>query len=303
MPDHTQNPFTNDPDRRDIWEILMRRDFEGFVRQDWEHVAGDFDPSQFFVIDAGKVADSDHWSLTYPDLATYRDAWLRQAADFAKVELRGEDKLAFLYRAIRLRDIEIAGDRALARKKFLGSATTTGGADVSLRWQSLYQMQKQGGHWKITGCIGYMPHPMPATTSASGGVTAGASGGMKRLPDRHEQHAKAGPYSPALIIEPGRTVAIAGQGPLNMAGDIVGSTIEEQAEVVIRNCEQVLSDAGARLDDVYKVMVYLSDMSEWSRFNSVYARFFRKPYPVRTAIQCDLWGGMKVELDMLARVP
>jgi 2-iminobutanoate/2-iminopropanoate deaminase len=47
-------------------------------------------------------------------------------------------------------------------------------------------------------------------------------------------------------------------------------------------------------------MVYLGDMSEWDAFNQVYRQYFTPPYPVRTAIQAVLWGGMKIEIDMMA---
>jgi hypothetical protein len=35
------NPFTGDKDREQIWEMLVRRDIEAFVSQDWSMVADD----------------------------------------------------------------------------------------------------------------------------------------------------------------------------------------------------------------------------------------------------------------------
>lgn len=37
-----QNPFAGDPDCHEIWEILMRRDFEAFVAADWSRAEPDF---------------------------------------------------------------------------------------------------------------------------------------------------------------------------------------------------------------------------------------------------------------------
>ena len=40
---HYKNPFNkNDPDRYQIWEMLVKRDIEAFINSDWEAVAKDF---------------------------------------------------------------------------------------------------------------------------------------------------------------------------------------------------------------------------------------------------------------------
>ncbi|MEM1212839.1 MAG: RidA family protein [Planctomycetota bacterium] len=297
--DRFPNPFPNDPDRHAIWEMLMRRDFEAFIANDWSMTAPDFAAKTFYGIDCRKQPNPDHWSLTYPSLEAYRDEWLRQADEFEPIEFVGTDKLGFFFDAVQLRDIDINGDHAVAHKKFLGSAQTTAGNTVTLRWQTLYQCRRVEGVWKIASFVGYMPHPMPHPTPAE---DKPSDAPLIQLPEDHSQHAKAGPYSPSLIIEPGRTVAIAGQGPLNDAGEIMGDTIEEQTAKTLDNCAAALQQAGAGLSDVYKVMVYLDDLDEWSRVNTVYRERMSPPYPVRTAIQCKLWGGMKIEIDMLARL-
>jgi 2-iminobutanoate/2-iminopropanoate deaminase len=103
-----------------------------------------------------------------------------------------------------------------------------------------------------------------------------------------------------LRVNGSRLVAVSGQGPIDAHGNIVGQTIEEQAELTLANCRRQLASAGAGFHDVFKVVVYLHDIAEWEAFNEVYRRHFIPPYPVRTAIQAALWGGIKVEIDMLA---
>ncbi|MCC6265445.1 MAG: RidA family protein [Bryobacterales bacterium] len=117
------------------------------------------------------------------------------------------------------------------------------------------------------------------------------------------QHKTAGPYSPVLIVNAGTLVAISGQGPLDAEGRIVGATIEEQTRLTLENCRRQLNAAGADFADVFKVTVYLKDMAEWDRFNTVYREHFREPFPARTAIQAVLWGGILVEVEMLAAPP
>jgi len=286
------NPFPDgDPDRHSIWEMLVERDIAAFLAADWSMVEPDFAAEQF----AGYAGPSnpDHWRIDYPTLASYRDEWLRQAAAFQGIQLRATTPGEFLHRTTVLRDIEIKGDLAMVHKKFEGSATTVGGESLTLNWQSIYWLRRFSSGWKITGFLGYLPNPMPSVPGQA------AAFGIA-LPAGASQHVTAGPYSPALRVTAPTLVAISGQGPIDLEGHIVGTTIEEQAEVTLANCVKQLESAGVALKDVFKVMVYLGDMSEWDAFNQVYRQYFTPPYPVRTAIQAVLWGGMKIEIDMMA---
>jgi 2-iminobutanoate/2-iminopropanoate deaminase len=104
----------------------------------------------------------------------------------------------------------------------------------------------------------------------------------------------------------GDFVFVSGTGPVDPAtGKLVGDTIESQTERVIDNLELILAAAGASLGDVVKVTVHLSDTSLFPRYNAVYARRFRQPYPVRTTVGSDLGHlpGMLVEIDCTAYLP
>ena len=114
------------------------------------------------------------------------------------------------------------------------------------------------------------------------------------------QHKTAGPYSPVLTVSAGTLVAISGQGPIDEDGRVVGDTIEDQARLTLANCLRQLNAAGAGFEDVFKVTVYLKDMADWERFNAVYRECFREPFPARPAIQAVPWGGILVEIEMLA---
>lgn len=153
------NPFPNDPDRAAIWTMLVERDIAAFVAADWGMVADDFIADQFLGIDGRGSDNPDSWRVGFPTLAAYRDEWLRQAAESAKVAY-AEDREAAIHRATTLRDIEIQGDVALAHKKFDGTiARADGGKDV-LNWQTLYYCRRHDGRWKLTGFTGYLPFPM-----------------------------------------------------------------------------------------------------------------------------------------------
>lgn len=151
------NPFMNDPDREQIWDMLVKRDISAFLNQDWAMVADDFDEVRFLGIHAHGERDPDKWDATFNTLTSYRDEWLRQAAETASTKY-AEPLEEALYRATNLSVIDITGDVAVARKKFDGTIAKADGSQDRLNWQTLYFCRKNDGKWKITGFVGYMAY-------------------------------------------------------------------------------------------------------------------------------------------------
>ena len=60
--------------------------------------------------------------------------------------------------------------------------------------------------------------------------------------------------------------------------------------------------AGCTLDDVVKVNVFLVDLADFDAFNEVYRAAFAEPYPARTTVQAGLPGGIRVEIEAVARL-
>ncbi|HEV7277398.1 MAG TPA: RidA family protein [Devosiaceae bacterium] len=123
---------------------------------------------------------------------------------------------------------------------------------------------------------------------------------LKRQPAGARQHVTAGPYSPVLEVDARQLVVISGQVAVDPDGDVVGASIEEQAEATLRNCAAQLATAGCTLGDVFKVNIYLTDLAHWERFNAIYERWMPAPLPVRTAVQAILLPGFLVEIEMWA---
>lgn len=157
--DAAVNPFPNDPDRREIWEMQVTRDIDAFLGQDWSMVDGDFIREGFLGIHAHKSEIPDSWRVAFPTLDVYRDEWLRQARETAATEF-AEPLRAALFRITNLRDIDLAGDVAVAHKKFDGTVMRADGGRDVLNWQTLYFCRRHQGRWKLTGFVGYMPFPM-----------------------------------------------------------------------------------------------------------------------------------------------
>ena len=83
-------------------------------------------------------------------------------------------------------------------------------------------------------------------------------------------------------------------------GQLVDGDAAAQAEQLLTNLASVVEAAGKTLDDVIRVGVYLTDMTDFAAVNSVYARFFTAPYPARTAIAvAALPLGAAVEMDAI----
>lgn len=122
-------------------------------------------------------------------------------------------------------------------------------------------------------------------------------------PEGAVQHKTAGPYSPVLEVAEGTTILLSGQASLDMDGNTIGETIEEQTHTTMEHCKRLLANAGCTLDNVTEVTVYLTDLDEWPRFNAVYKDYFKEPYPARTAVGVQLLNNFKVEITMRAIKP
>ena len=85
--------------------------------------------------------------------------------------------------------------------------------------------------------------------------------------------AAIGPYSQAMVIK--GVLFTSGQIPLNpQTGEIQGTTIEEQAEQVMKNLGAVLEAAGSSYEKAIKTTCFLADMGDFAAFNEVYGRYF-----------------------------
>jgi 2-iminobutanoate/2-iminopropanoate deaminase len=133
-----------------------------------------------------------------------------------------------------------------------------------------------------------------SSTSRPGATAA------KRVPAGAIQHSTAGPYSPVLEIQTDRLFVISGQVAIDLQGNVVGDTIEEQTRATLANCRRQLETAGCTFDDVFKVNAYMADLNDWDRFNAVYTESFSEPRPVRTTIGAKLLRTFLIEIEMWA---
>lgn len=113
--------------------------------------------------------------------------------------------------------------------------------------------------------------------------------------------AAVGPYSQAMAVN--GLVYTSGQIALDPAtGALVGTTIEEQAEQVMKNLTAVLQAAGTGPENAVKTLCFLTDMNDFAAFNAVYARYFTGK-PARSCVEVSaLPKGAICEVEVVATV-
>ena len=104
---------------------------------------------------------------------------------------------------------------------------------------------------------------------------------MKNVISTPNAPAAIGPYSQA--IETDGYLFTSGQIPINPAtGEVEGTTIEEQAEQVMKNIGAVLEAAGLDFSHVVKTTCFLADLADFAAFNAVYGKYFPEAAPARS---------------------
>ena len=113
--------------------------------------------------------------------------------------------------------------------------------------------------------------------------------------------AAIGPYSQAVIAA--GLVYTSGQIALDPAtGTLVGNTIEEQTEQVMKNLGAVLEAAGSSFEKAVKTTCFLSEIANFAAFNEIYGKYFVGK-PARSCVAAkDLPKGALVEVEVIAEV-
>lgn len=106
-----------------------------------------------------------------------------------------------------------------------------------------------------------------------------------------------GTYSQAVKVN--NTVYLSGQIPLvPETMELIDGDFSAQAVQVFENLQAVCEAANGSLQDIVKLNIYLTDLSNFPIVNQVMARFFKEPFPARAAIGIkELPKGALVEAD------
>jgi len=106
-----------------------------------------------------------------------------------------------------------------------------------------------------------------------------------------------GTYSQAVKVN--NTVYVSGQIPLiPETMEVLEGSVEEQIHLVFKNLQAIITAAGGTFENVVKLNIFLTDLSNFSTVNQVMAQYFSEPYPARAAIGVsELPKAVAVEMD------
>ena len=111
-----------------------------------------------------------------------------------------------------------------------------------------------------------------------------------------------GPYNQALLVE--NWLYCSGQIALDPStGEMIGNgNIEEETKQVLKNLIAVVKAAGGESSNVIRTTIYLTNLNDFAKVNSIYAETFSdSPSPARACVEVsNLPKGGKVEIDCVA---
>lgn len=124
---------------------------------------------------------------------------------------------------------------------------------------------------------------------------------MKKIIFTANAPAPIGPYNQAVLIN--ETLYTSGQVALNPATmELVLETIEAETKQVMENLKAVLAAADMTFDNVVKTTIFIMNMGDFTRINSVYGAYFDEATaPARETVQVAcLPRNVNIEISMIA---
>jgi 2-iminobutanoate/2-iminopropanoate deaminase len=124
---------------------------------------------------------------------------------------------------------------------------------------------------------------------------------MKKIIFTGKAPAPIGPYNQAVLV--GNTLYTSGQIALNPTTmELVLDDIETETKQVMENMKAVLEAADMTFENVVKTTIFIMNMGDFARINSVYGSYFdEKTAPARETVQVAcLPKNVNVEISMIA---
>ncbi|WP_026978626.1 RidA family protein [Flavobacterium tegetincola] len=124
---------------------------------------------------------------------------------------------------------------------------------------------------------------------------------MKKIIFTDKAPAPIGPYNQAVLA--GNTLYTSGQIALNpLTMKLVTDTIEVETKQVMENMKAVLEAAGMTFENVVKSTIFIMNMGDFAKINSVYETYFdEKTAPARETVQVAcLPKNVNIEISMIA---
>jgi reactive intermediate/imine deaminase len=110
---------------------------------------------------------------------------------------------------------------------------------------------------------------------------------------------KGYPFSESVRV--GDILFISGQVGVDENNELVEGGIVDETRQIMSNIGGALERRGLGFSDVVKCTVFLADVDEWGKFNTIYTSYFEPPYPARSALGANgLALGARLEVECIA---
>jgi 2-iminobutanoate/2-iminopropanoate deaminase len=108
------------------------------------------------------------------------------------------------------------------------------------------------------------------------------------------------PFS--LLVQANSFAFVSGQGPVDWdTGAVVEGDIKVQTAKTLENIRKILEAGGLSMRHVVRSNLYITNIADFDAMSEEYVKHFPKPLPARTTVGvAQLWGGIKVEIDVVA---
>lgn len=107
----------------------------------------------------------------------------------------------------------------------------------------------------------------------------------KRIIHTTSAPAAVGPYSQAVAVPAGTMVFLSGQiGLVPETGNMVSDNLEAQVRQAFANMQAVIDASGGRLEQIVKLTLFLTDLSQFALVNSIMAEIIPQPFPARSTV-------------------
>ena len=108
-----------------------------------------------------------------------------------------------------------------------------------------------------------------------------------------------GPYSQAIKLD--KLIFTSGQIPLNpITGNMISDNFEDQVIQVLKNIKGILLEESLSINHIIKLTVYITDLTNFDKLNSIFEIFFSDDYPSRSVVEVsNLPKNSQIEIDAI----
>lgn len=111
-----------------------------------------------------------------------------------------------------------------------------------------------------------------------------------------------GPYNQAIVHN--GLIYTSGQIAMDLAtGQLIQASIEEETHLVMQHLAAILKQVNSTFEEVIKVTIFIQDMNNFSRINTVYASYFDEANaPARETVEvARLPKDAHIEISVIAK--